>query len=65
MADPSPNNSPAVVLGNPEPVSNHLNSEPASKEEPQDQMAIPPALAPLPDLIDTQLDTIMTDVLVS
>lgn len=64
MADPSPTNSPAAVPGNPEPTSN-FNSEPASKEEPQDQMAIPPPLAPLPDLVDTQLDTIMTDMVVS
>lgn len=66
MADPSPTNSPAAVLENPEPTSNNINSEPPPKEEePHDHMAIPPPLAPLPELVDNQIDTIMTDVVVS
>ena len=66
MADSFPTNSPAAVLENPEPITtSNFNSEPTAKEEPQDQMTFPPPLAPLPDLVDTQLDTIMTDVVVS
>lgn len=64
MADPSPTNSPAVALENPQTTSN-FNPEPASKEEPQDHMAIPLPAAPLPGLVLNQLDTEMTDVAVS
>lgn len=64
MADPPPTDLPAAVLENPEPTNN-FPSEPVSKEEPQDHMAVPPPLAPLPGLVDNQMDTIMTDVVVS
>lgn len=66
MADPSSTHSPATfpVFENPQP-GRDINSEPVSKEEPQDQIAIPSHLAPLPDFVDTHLDTIMTDVAVS
>lgn len=65
MADPPPAHSPATfpALETPQPV-NVIHSEPASREEPQDPAAIPPPLAPLPDLVEAQLDTIMPDAVV-
>lgn len=65
MADSTPTHLPATfpILEPPQPAS-EINSEPTSKDEPQGLIAIPPPLAPHPGLVDTQPDTIMTDVAV-
>jgi hypothetical protein len=63
MAEPPLTHSPDLGTDNLEPNANY-NPDPAPKEEPQEQLAIPPFMAQLPGPAGNLMDTDMTDVAV-